>query len=103
LLNSIKNITEIILHEIAHFIVGPDENHKSKWKKIALQMGITPKSMLKTIKAPEERYVAFCVDCGKEIGARHRKSRDMFDFVHKKDDGWIMWFDKKTKEWLSPG
>ena len=37
-------VTDTILHEIAHALAGPSARHGSAWKAIAHQLGATPKS-----------------------------------------------------------
>ncbi len=37
-------ITDVILHEIAHALAGWEAGHGPKWKSIAIQLGATPKS-----------------------------------------------------------
>ena len=39
-----KQITDTILHEIAHALAGPAAGHGPAWKAIARQLGATPKS-----------------------------------------------------------
>ncbi len=37
-------VTDTILHEIAHALAGPDAGHGPAWKEIARRLGATPKS-----------------------------------------------------------
>ena len=43
-----NQIEDTILHEIAHALAGPKEGHGNKWKRIAEQIGATPKSCAPT-------------------------------------------------------
>ncbi len=42
--DSAEQITDTILHEIAHALAGPGVGHGPAWKRIARQIGATPKS-----------------------------------------------------------
>ena len=39
-----REVTDTILHEIAHALAGPAAGHGSKWKAIARRLGATPRS-----------------------------------------------------------
>lgn len=39
-----EQVTDTILHEIAHALAGPEEGHGPAWKAIARRIGATPKS-----------------------------------------------------------
>lgn len=41
---SLDQITDTIMHEIAHALVGPGAGHGPAWKKVARRLGATPKS-----------------------------------------------------------
>ncbi len=42
-----EDIIDTILHEIAHAIAGPKARHGPEWKKVAIQIGATPRSYFK--------------------------------------------------------
>ena len=91
-----KNMTELevkdtILHEMAHGIdagLRGYSNHDKEWKKIAVQLGATPRSYSKVARGIEYRYV--CVlekmnkDCVMQYGFNKKNARTMFN---KKLDG----------------
>ena len=37
-------VTEVILHEIAHALAGPEAGHGPEWKAIAIRLGARPRS-----------------------------------------------------------
>ena len=39
-----EQVTDTILHEIAHALAGPEAGHGPEWKAVARQLGATPKS-----------------------------------------------------------
>lgn len=41
---SFKQVTDTILHEIAHALAGPEARHGPAWKAIARRLGATPRS-----------------------------------------------------------
>jgi predicted SprT family Zn-dependent metalloprotease len=43
-LNDEPEVTETILHEIAHAICGPHHGHNNYWRKIALAVGCKPRA-----------------------------------------------------------
>lgn len=67
-LNEEKDVRDVILHEIAHALVGSGHGHNRVWQKKAIEIGCNGKrcydpSKVNTAKAP---YVAKCNSCGKE-------------------------------------
>lgn len=74
--NSITDITDTILHEIAHALAGRSAGHGSKWKSVCLQIGAKPERCYDAskIKMPEGRFSATCSGCGKKF-RRHRRPK----------------------------
>ena len=61
---------EVMLHEIAHALVGIEHDHDSTWKQKCKELGIRP--LARTDCCIPERYQAFCPKCG-EFFTRTRK------------------------------
>lgn len=60
-------VDEVILHEIAHALVGPKHGHDAVWKRKAQQIGATPKAQLSNdLHAPRAPWVGRCRRCGAE-------------------------------------
>ena len=73
LLNSIDQIKDTILHEIAHALAPISENHGTKWKKIAISLGCIPKACVEreTVIVPF-KYIGHCIKCFKEFKVSRR-------------------------------
>lgn len=55
----------VILHEIAHALVGPDHHHDAVWKRAARMLGAPDDARLPaSLPAPEEPWVGTCPKCG---------------------------------------
>lgn len=59
-----EEITDTILHEIAHAIVGPNHGHGEAWKSVARRIGCTAKRCHQVDHTPP-RWQGAC-PCGKE-------------------------------------
>jgi len=60
------DVLDTILHEIAHALAGPLENHGAEWKRICVEIGARPTPCYESDKvvAVAPRYVAACSgDC----------------------------------------
>ncbi len=66
-LNEAGNITNTILHEIAHALVGPWHNHDNTWRMMAKSIGCTGErcGSADVVQAPG-KYKATCKSCSKE-------------------------------------
>jgi predicted SprT family Zn-dependent metalloprotease len=67
-LNEEKDVRDVILHEIAHALVGAGHGHNRVWQRKAIEIGCNGKrcydsSKVNTTEAP---YIAKCNSCGKE-------------------------------------
>lgn len=69
--NTVDHVTDTILHEIAHALVGPGQGHGSLWKRTAIQLGATPRAATHGVSAPS-RYFAMHT-CG-QVYRRNRLS-----------------------------
>lgn len=55
----------VILHEIAHALVGPSHHHDAVWKRAARMLGAPDDARLPaSLPAPEEPWVGTCPKCG---------------------------------------
>lgn len=58
-------IRGVILHEIAHALVGPSHGHDATWRRTALSLGAPGSPRLpSTLPAPEAPWVGTCPRCG---------------------------------------
>ena len=72
-LNSEARVTNTILHEIAHALVGPGCGHGAIWKQVAINIGCNGERCYSShdTVTPQPNYQAVCGTCGK-THKRHR-------------------------------
>ena len=65
-LNCQSEVTNTILHEIAHALVGPRHGHDAVWKAKCREIGARPERCYSTkdVTAVPSKYIAKCI-CGK--------------------------------------
>lgn len=64
-LNSEEQVTDTIIHEIAHALVGPKQGHGPVWKAKAIEIGCKPERCYgEDVLQPKGKYTADCPDCG---------------------------------------
>jgi ribosomal protein S27AE len=70
LLNTKKRVTNTILHEIAHALVGPGNGHNWVWRQKAIEIGCNGKRCyaIEDTKIVKRTLIATCPNCGKEYG-----------------------------------
>ena len=68
-----EEITDTLLHEIAHALVGPGHGHDSVWKRKCIEIGARPVRCGQAF-AETSRYVGVCSKCGNQVRF-HRKVR----------------------------
>lgn len=62
-------VDEVILHEVAHALVGPGHGHGPVWKRTAQSIGAAPKARLDgALPRPQSPWRGVCPRCG---GARN--------------------------------
>ena len=67
---------DVILHEIAHALVGPGNGHNEVWKKMCIKIGAKPERLCQGIKLVPYKYSAKCHYCYKKYGC-YRKLKNM--------------------------
>lgn len=72
---SLEQVCEIILHEIAHAIVGPSHNHDVVWKKMAQKVGATPRATITGLPRIERGWKGTC-PMGHNITRLRKPSRE---------------------------
>jgi predicted SprT family Zn-dependent metalloprotease len=71
-LNSLEEITDTILHEIAHALVGSHEGHGPLWQAKCREIGAVPQHCSsEDVVMPPRECVATCGGCGL-VFRRHR-------------------------------
>jgi predicted SprT family Zn-dependent metalloprotease len=72
-LNDEKRVTNTILHEIAHAMLGPGYGHGAIWKQVAKDIGCDGERCYKSseVLKPKSKYQAVCKTCGTTHN-RHR-------------------------------
>lgn len=66
-INSEEIVLGIILHEIAHLLVGTHHRHEHKWKQKVREIGGIPEKYISNVEGavlPKQRYVLSCDTCG---------------------------------------
>jgi len=77
LLNGKAQVRDIILHEIAHALVGRGHGHDKVWKAMCRKIGAKPTRCYDAdkVNTPAPRYVGECPVC-KKIYTKNRQYRD---------------------------
>jgi predicted SprT family Zn-dependent metalloprotease len=96
--NSESEILDIILHEIAHAIVGHENGHNKVWKNKCLEIGAKPDRLYKSesVNMLKGKYTGTCPKCNKEF-SRFRKPIRGTTYSCKKcgKDAVIFWYVTK--------
>lgn len=72
--NPREHVTDTILHEIAHALVGTNHGHDEVWKAMCVSLGCMPKSCEKDVVMPDGAWRAHCPSCQKTY-AQHRRPK----------------------------
>ena len=67
-LNSLYDVNDTILHEVAHALAGKQAGHGYAWKDTARSIGCSATRTYnsKTIKQPAPKWIATCPNCKRE-------------------------------------
>ena len=77
-LNDEPQVRDVILHEIAHAMAGPDHGHDAVWKAVARDLGAQPTRCYNgdTVATPPKPWMGYCPTVGcTTIVERHRLTR----------------------------
>ena len=75
-LNEVASVTNTILHEIAHALVGHGYGHGPTWKRKAKEIGCTASRCAANIVTVPGKFEAVCQFCGRKHYA-HRRTRSI--------------------------
>ncbi len=65
-------VTDTLLHEIAHALVGPKHGHDAVWKEMALRIGCTGR-VTHDVNFTSARWIQTCETCGWRIPKMRRR------------------------------
>ena len=71
--NSVEEIRDTLLHEIAHALVGPGHGHDAVWEARCLEVGAIPRRCGQA-DMPSGAWQATCPGCAKRFH-RHRRPK----------------------------
>jgi len=74
-----EELTDVLLHEIAHALVGPKNGHNYVWKAKCREIGANPSRTYETVKVvntAQYNYVLRCPRCKREW-KRYRLKRSL--------------------------
>ena len=69
--NSLEELLDTTLHEIAHALAGPEHDHDIVWQKWAVKLGARPvaETPWRTDNASSAPYRLTCARCGWSLGS----------------------------------
>lgn len=89
-LNSDDKVSDTILHEIAHALVGKGVGHGPLWRAKALSIGCNgARCFGPEVATPQKNWQAICAKCG-ELPALQRFRR-LTNAIHKKCSSTLSW------------
>ena len=73
-LNTVDEVRDTLLHEIAHALAGIEHGHDAHWQRMCKKIGARPERLV-TDQAvmPSHRYHIRCTGCQKVIAKRDRR------------------------------
>lgn len=91
-LNTVENVTDTILHEIAHALVGTDRGHDKFWKEACRKVGAVPSRCKTNCNRPVGKYRARCPKC-QIVVYKHRRPSPVAYYCIKcgPKDGQLVW------------
>ncbi len=72
--NTQEHITDTLLHEIAHALVGVRHGHDDVWKQKCIELGCSPRAFDASADMPTGRWQATCPTCSR-LFAQHRRPK----------------------------
>jgi predicted SprT family Zn-dependent metalloprotease len=73
-------IKDIILHEIAHALVGPKHGHDYVWRSKCREIGAKPNRLSsETVTSKGYNFEIVCSNCDKVVGRRYRVKQALLD------------------------
>jgi len=93
-LNDETEARYVILHEIAHALVGYGHGHDRVWKRKVVEIGGNPDRINNTAETPKGRYVGTCPICGEKY-YKHRAGKRVKTSMYRcrKDGGRFKFVD----------
>jgi predicted SprT family Zn-dependent metalloprotease len=90
--NDLAEITDTLLHEIAHALVGPGHGHDAVWKRKCVEVGARPVRCGEA-DMPAGRWRATCGRCGQAFSRHRRPARRRGWFCREcgPDHGRLTW------------
>ena len=90
----LDEIKAVMLHEVAHGLVGPGHGHDAVWKAKAVEIGARPERCSEAeIEMPKGRWAATCGGCN-VVFRRHRRPRRMTGWHCRpcgREKGTLLW------------
>lgn len=106
-MNDEAKVTDTILHEIAHAIVGKKHNHDFVWRAKAIEIGCDGNRCYdgNKVSRPKGKFTYECPECNKEHNYHRRLKRATAcgDCCREKNFGRFSYdFQLKPKGWSEP-
>lgn len=80
--NEREEIEDVILHEIAHALVGPKHGHDYVWQMKCVEIGARPERLNSTsTTSATHNYIIECQKCGQQL-KRHRLRPALLERYH---------------------
>lgn len=73
--NSEEACMNVLLHEIAHALVGPGHHHNAVWQAKALQIGCDGRRTVQSNVRVEKAWIVTCPECGVSGKSGRRDTR----------------------------
>jgi len=77
-LNEWNEVKDVILHEIAHALVGPGHGHNHVWRNKCREIGARPERINYRANVPEGNVIAVCPVCGMTFRRYRMPHRDWY-------------------------
>jgi predicted SprT family Zn-dependent metalloprotease len=74
-LNDEPTVRDIVLHELAHALVGAGHGHDATWKAKAVELGANPDRVCTEVVMPPGEWQATCATCGRVFHQYRRPTR----------------------------